>query len=166
MGQSINMESRMKFLSVFLLTFILSGCMNPAATGPSFSKLQKPEKNKSVVYFYRPMADDGGTVCLKILLNDIEKGCLGTKGFLSIQLVPNNYNVKIKPDAFPSHTLLEFNTTIKPNQGRLFRYNISNVAPPNNVASRYTAYGTVFVEDIPFTKALSELSGLNQSTAP
>ncbi len=166
MGQSTNMESRMKFLSIFLFVFILSGCMNPAATGPSFSELQKPEKNKSVVYFYRPMVDDGGTVCLKILLNDIEQGCLGTKGFLSILLVPNNYNVKIKPDAFPSHTLLEFNTTIKPNQGRLFRYSIDNVAPSNNVVSRYTAFGTVFVEDVPFTKALSELSGLNQSIAP
>jgi hypothetical protein len=166
MGQSLNMESDMKFLSIFLFILILSGCMNPAATGPSFSELQKPEKNKSVVYFYRPMADDGGTVCLKILLNDIEQGCLGTKGFLPVVLVANDYNIKIKPDAFPSHTLLEFNTTIKPNQDRLFRYKIDRTAPLNSVVSRYTAYGTVFIEEIPFTDALSELSGLNQSIAP
>jgi hypothetical protein len=112
------------------------------------------------------MADDGGTVCLKILLNDIEQGCLGTKGFLSVVVAPSDYNVKIKPDAFPSHTLLEFNTIIKLNQGRLFRYSIDNVAPSNNIVSRYTAGGTVFIEDVPFTKALPELSGLNQSIAP
>jgi hypothetical protein len=34
----------MKCLSIFLFILILSGYMNPAATGPSFSELKKPEK--------------------------------------------------------------------------------------------------------------------------
>ncbi|MGY8900265.1 MAG: hypothetical protein ACKVI8_19740 [Paraglaciecola sp.] len=158
----------MRPLFIFVLLFGLAGCMNPAATGPKFSGVMPSNKDKAQVYFYRPLEHDGGTVCLKVLLNDIEKGCLGTKGFLGFYAKPGNYQIKIKPDAFPVHTLLEFDVNIARNDKRMYKISIANSidVPEVNLVTRYTAGGTWFIKEMPFSSAQQELSKLNESIGP
>jgi len=85
----------MKPLFILVLLVGLVGCMNPAATGPQFSGVMPSNTDKTLIYFYRPLENDGGTVCFKVLLNDVEKGCFGTKGFLAfmsaILLTPSSF---------------------------------------------------------------------------
>ncbi len=158
----------MRQLFIFVLLFGLAGCMNPAATGPQFSGVMPTNKDKAQIYFYRPLENDGGTVCLKVLLNDVEKGCLGTKGFLGFYAEPGNYQIKIKPDAFPIHTLLEFEVNIASDDQRMFKISIANSidVPEINVATRYTVGGTWFIKEMPFSSVQKELSKLNESTGP
>ena len=158
----------MRLLFIIVLSFGLFGCMNPAATGPLFTGLMPSNQDKALIYFYRPLEHDGGTVCLKVLLNDIEKGCLGTTGFLGFHAKAGEYHIKIKPDAFPVHTLLEFDVAISPNDKRLFKITIANSrdVPKDNSASRYTAGGTWFIKELPFRFAEQELSNLNESIGP
>ncbi len=158
----------MRFILGIVFSFTLSGCMNPAATGPKFSGLMPTNQDQALVYFYRPMADDGGTVCLNVVVNEIEKGCLGTKGFLGFYLAPGVHTVKLKPNAFPVHTLLEFEINTTSNDKRLFRYSIANSrnVPVDNLVSRYTVGGTVFIQEVPFSLVQQQLSNLNESVGP
>ncbi|MEM5479724.1 hypothetical protein WNY97_07810 [Pseudoalteromonas fuliginea] len=165
-GLSIRVKDvLMRFIVGIVFLLALSGCMNPAATGPKFSGLMHTNQDQALVYFYRPLADDGGTVCLNVVVSKIEKGCLGTKGFLGFYLAPGTHTVKIKPDAFPVHTLLEFEVTIASNDRRLFRYSIANSSnvPKDNLVSRYTMGGTVFVQEVSFSLVQQQLSDLNES---
>ncbi|MBQ4831486.1 hypothetical protein J8L84_19570 [Alteromonas sp. MMG017] len=142
--------------------------MNPAANGPLFSGVMPTNQDKAQIYFYRPLENDGGTVCLKVLLNDVEKGCLGTTGFLGFYAKAGDYRVKIKPDAFPTHTLLEFDVNISRNDQRLFKISIANSSdvPKYNEITRYTPGGTWFIKEMPFSYAQQELSKLNESIGP
>ena len=156
----------MKSLFILMLLFSLSGCMNPAATGPQFTGVMPTNTDRTLIYFYRPLENDGGTVCLNVLLNDVEKGCLGTKGFLGFYAEPGEYQLKIKPDAFPVHTLLEFEVNIVSDEPRLFKISIANSqdVPEVNVATRYTVGGTWFIKEIPFRSVQQELADLNESS--
>ena len=156
----------MKSLFILMLLFSLSGCMNPAAIGPQFTGVMPTNTDRTLIYFYRPLENDGGTVCLNVLLNDVEKGCLGTKGFLGFYAEPGEYQLKIKPDAFPVHTLLEFEVNIVSDEPRLFKISIANSqdVPEVNVATRYTVGGTWFIKEIPFRSVQQELADLNESS--
>ncbi len=152
------------FLTLFAAV-LLTGCMNPAARGPGFSSLLESNGEQAVVYLTRPNEHDGGTVCFTILIDGAEQGCLGTKGFLGMLVTPGEHTIEVKPDAFPTHTLLSFTVFAKPGDKHLFRYATGDTETADVVVSRYTAFGTVFIERIPFEQAMSELSGLNNSVA-
>ena len=158
----------MRLLTILAISVGLFGCMNPAAKGPQFASLMQTNQNDALVYFFRPLENDGGTVCFKLFLNDLDKGCLGTKGFLGFNVGAGDYIVKIKPDAFPSHTLLELNLSFSSGDKRIFQVSIANSqdVPKSSLVSRYSVGGTWFVLEVPFSSAERELSGLNESVSP
>ena len=158
----------MGLLTILAISVGLFGCMNPAAKGPQFASLMQTNQNDALVYFFRPLENDGGTVCFKLFLNDLDKGCLGTKGFLGFNVGAGDYIVKIKPDTFPSHTLLELNLSFSSGDKRIFQVSIANSqdVPKSSLVSRYSVGGTWFVLEVPFSSAERELSGLNESVSP
>jgi hypothetical protein len=156
----------MKNLALVFLSSLLLGCMNPAAKGPFFTQIAPISNEVGSIYFYRPDLNDGATVCLNVFFNERNVGCLGSAGYLNYDAKPGAYKIQIKPDAFPTHTLLEFNLEVVAGEGRLLRYSTEYINLKNVVAERYTAFGSVYIESMLFKNAASTLSGLRNSVAP
>ncbi|ABG39428.1 hypothetical protein Patl_0902 [Paraglaciecola sp. T6c] len=134
----------MNSVLVIVLSLILAACAGPIAKGSKFIKHTYIANNASLVYLYKPYSNDGVTVCLKVLLNDIERGCLSGKGFIRLNLEPGNYKVVLKPDAFLTHNLMEFDVSLQPNQVSYFEYTTTSDTPPKDaVAKRFYSFAGI-----------------------
>lgn len=148
------------------LVLIVSGCMNPAAKGPLFDQVASPAADRSAVYFFRPMENDRGTVCLNIIMNDEDLGCLGTKGYLCNEMPPGKYIVRFRPNAYPVHTLLKFEIELVPGDTKFYSYKIGERITEDTVVSKYTAGGTISIQDVEESAAAGMLSSLRNSVLP
>ena len=156
----------MKNITVLFLICFLVGCLNPAATGPIFTKVEPILNDKGSIYFYSPIGHQGRTVCLNIFFDEKKIGCLGTLGYLHYYAEPGVYKVELKPDAFPTYTLLEFQLEVKAGEGQLYKYNflrVFNLELENMVVKRQIPIGTNYVERMPYEQAASILYGLRDS---
>ncbi|MGS2719433.1 hypothetical protein [Paraglaciecola aestuariivivens] len=153
---------------VIVLSLFLAACAGPIAKGSKFVKHTDIANNTSLFYLYKPNSNDGVTVCLKVLLNDFERGCLSGKGFIRLNLEPGDYKVVLKPDAFLTHNLMEFDVSLQPNQVSYYEYTTTSDTPPNDaVAKRFYSFAGISGHNLIMkrdeSEALKILSGLFES---
>ncbi len=101
----------MKFIVSLLVVassiILLTGC---SAAGPKFSKMNKPEKDKSLIYVYRPKSSWGKVVTFDIHAKspdgkDIVIGNLKNGGYLQYMAQPNEIEFWAKTESTSSVTL-------------------------------------------------------------
>ncbi|GGO72991.1 hypothetical protein GCM10010982_32480 [Bowmanella pacifica] len=161
-------NSNMRMILLLVISALISACAGPIAKGPKFTSHPQLGNQESLFYLYKPNTHDGVTVCLKVFLNDLEKGCLSGQGFIRANLPPGQYKVVLKPDAFITHNLLEFDVTLLAGQASYYAYYTTpGNAPDDAVATRFYSYGVdsgnnVIIK-VDEDKALTELAQLNES---
>jgi len=92
---------------LLLSSLFLFGCAGPVANGPLFTKHKAPLENKALIYVYKPKSGDGITACLKVLLNEVNYGCLKGEGFVKAVVPPGQYNLVLQTDAFMGPRIIE-----------------------------------------------------------
>jgi len=88
-------------------TFLLLGC---SAKGPKFTEVEKIEKNKSIVYVYRPSAFAGGGVTYDVHAkksdgSDVVIGNLKSGGYLKYKTQPDEIEFWAETEAKSSVTI-------------------------------------------------------------
>jgi len=109
---------------VYLLLFVtfIAGCAGPVAKGALFSKHIDPPADKSKIYVYKQESGDGITVCLKLLLNEIEHGCLKGQGYLENTVEPREYTLILQTNAFMGPRLVEHHFIAKPGASYYYEF--------------------------------------------
>ena len=150
------------------LSFFVFSCASPIAQGPKFSMHEKIGLNESLFYIYRPSSDDGGAVCLTLLIDESERGCLSGAGYLKFKLKPGKYNMVLMPNAPLSYRLLESEVILEEGKVHYVEYNTTtDPVPQNALDSRYFSFGVLsghhIVVERPESEALNVLVTLAES---
>ncbi len=158
-------------LRIGILSFLLllaAGCAGPIAKGPKYTPHSPLSKSEAIIYVYRPEANDGSTVCLKLLINDQEGGCLNNLGFLKVRLNPGTYTIALQANAFMGPKILEFTGAFEGGKAYYFEYYFSNQGgrpPAEAVATKYIPALSGYHILLPKSEkaAQSDLSTLSES---
>ncbi|WP_444909606.1 DUF2846 domain-containing protein [Microbulbifer sp. TRSA005] len=160
------MTLRIGILSILLLLAV--GCAGPIAKGPKYTPHKTLSKSEAIIYVYRPEANDGTTVCLKLLIHDQEEGCLNNLGFLKVRLNPGTYTITLQANAFMEPKILEFTEAFEGGKAYYFEYYFSNQGgrpPTEAVATKYIPILSGYHILLPKSEnaAQSDLSILSES---
>lgn len=158
----------MRNLVLFLCVFYI-GCAGPIAKGPKFSMHPPVTNGESLVYVYKKSTTDGVTVCMKLLFNEVENGCLNGEGFIKTKLQPGQYEMVLQTNAFMGPRIIEYKFSVNPNS--VYYYEYATVTgdnlPSGTVDSKFFSFGTVSGHNILVEKdeetAVPELLLLRES---
>jgi Protein of unknown function (DUF2846). len=84
---------------VFLIFIICAGCTSGPSKGALFSMHEEPGKDSAIIYFYISEKEFGSTACTIVTVDEEERGCIGSPGFVKVVLSPGEHNFSFRPDA-------------------------------------------------------------------
>lgn len=153
---------------MIFLCFLFFGCAGPVAKGPQFSTHSTVNEGESLVYVYQKRASYGASVCLKLLFNEVESGCLKGEGFIKTRLVPGSYELVLQSNAFMGPRIIEYEFSVEPESVYYYEFATTTGGLPNDtVASRFFSFWGVSGNNVLIQKdeemAIPELELLRES---
>lgn len=153
---------------VILLCALCFGCAGPVAKGPQFSMHPVIKAGESLVYVYKKSASDGVTVCMKLLFNEIESGCLKGEGFIKTKLLPGEYELVLQTNAFMGPRIIEYKFSVEPESVHYYEFAaVTGNLPIGTVDSKFFSFGAVSGHNVLVEKdketAIAELMLLRES---